>query len=1141
MSETIPFRPRGGAGPIALARALGGAMAAVDWSATNCGRPENWPPALRNTIGLMARSGFPMFVVWGIEQTLIYNDAYIPILGDRHPGALGKPFFSVWPEVREVIEPVIDAAFAGQESFFEDLEVTLHRPGFPERAWFTFSYSPILDDQGEIPGVLCVCVETTASVLNRQAAHQEQMRQRRIFEQAPEFICIMTGPDHIFDFVNEAHKRLFGSADWIGKPVREAFPDLVGQGFYELLDSVYTTGERYVAKATPVTFRVAGQTEEQRFLDFIYEPVRDESGQVTGIFCSGFDVTEQNRTRQQLVESEARLREKGEQLRLATDAAEVGLWDVDPISDTLYWPPRVKAMFGISEDRPVSMAEDFYPCLHPEDRDRVTSAFAAAMDPKKRALYDVEYRTIGKEDGIVRWVAAKGRGLFNAAGECYRVIGTAVDITERKRAEQALEEQAHSLEVLNATGTALAAELDLERIVQLVTDAGVDITGAQFGAFFYNVLNPAGESYMLYTLSGVDRSEFDKFPMPRNTAVFAPTFKGEGVVRSDDITRDPRYGRNSPRRGMPEGHLPVRSYLAVPVFSRSGEVLGGLFFGHSEPGIFTERAELLVQGVAGQAAVAIDNARLYEAAQREIVSRRQAEEQLRELNETLELKVEERTRERDRIFQLSTDLFAIAGFDGYLKVINPAWERLLGHSQEDLLSRPFLDLIHPDDRESAVEAVAGLASGRASISFEDRLVRADGSTVTVAWTAVPEGELFYAVGRDVTLEREREEQLRQSQKMEAIGQLTGGIAHDFNNLLTGIIGSLDLMQNRMRQGNATDAERFATAAITSANRAAALTHRLLAFSRRQPIDPKPVNANRMVASMEDLLRRTLGESISLEIVTAGGLWLTRCDANQLESALLNLAINARDAMPDGGKLTIETCNAHLDSAYAARQREVRPGQYVCICVTDTGTGMPPDVLSRAFDPFYTTKPIGQGTGLGLSMVYGFARQSDGYAKIYSEVGQGTTIKLYLPRFRGDEGDDEVVENLVTAEHRSHDGEVVLVVEDERSVRDLVVEVLKDLGYHPLEAADGPSGLKILEMPGRIDLLVTDVGLPGLNGRQMADAAREKRPDLKVLFMTGYAENAALDRGFLDKGMALITKPFPVHALATRIRMMIEDD
>jgi PAS domain S-box-containing protein len=853
-------------------------LAQANWSATSCGAPDAWPEALRHALGLMQRSAFPMFVVWGPERTFLYNDAYAPILGARHPEGFARPFFSVWPEVEDVIAPVIDAAFAGQESFFEDLEVTLMRSGSPEQTWFTFSYSPIIDERGAIPGGLCVCVETTASVLAREAAAREQQR-----------------------------------------------------------------------------------------------------------------------------------------------AAE----------------------------------------------------------------------------------------------------------------------QAHVLEVLNATGAALSAELDLDRIVQMVTDAGVDITGAQFGAFFYNVYDEQGGSFLLYSLSGAPKEAFAQFPHPRATEVFGPTFRGEGVIRSDDITQDPRYGRNAPNKGMPAGHLPVRSYLAVPVTSRSGEVIGGLFFGHSTPGVFSETVETLMLGLAGQAAIAIDNARLYQAAQSEIARRRGTEDQLRELNETLELKVEERTRERDRIFQLSSDLFAIAGFDGRLRTVNPAWERLLGYSQEELLSRPFVEFIHPDDHANAAEVVAALSRGEPAISFEDRLVRADGSPVTVSWTAVPEGEVFYAVGRDVTVEREREEQLRQSQKMEAIGQLTGGIAHDFNNLLTGILGSLELMQSRIRQGRTADVERFATAATTAANRAAALTHRLLAFSRRQPIDPKPIDANRLVTSMEDLLRRTIGEAISLEMVTAAGLWITRCDANQLESAILNLAINARDAMPDGGRLTIETCNAHLDSAYAARQREVRPGQYVCICVTDTGSGMPPDVLSRAFDPFYTTKPIGQGTGLGLSMVYGFARQSEGYAKIYSETGDGTTVKLYLPRFRGKAGEDEAHDLDVVEDLRTHEGEVVVVVEDEQSVRDLVVEVLRELGYQAVEASDGPEGLKLVKSLPRIDLLVTDVGLPGLNGRQLADAARESRPGLKVLFMTGYAENAAVSRGFLDDGMALITKPFPVQTLAARIRSMIE--
>jgi CheY-like chemotaxis protein len=382
-----------------------------------------------------------------------------------------------------------------------------------------------------------------------------------------------------------------------------------------------------------------------------------------------------------------------------------------------------------------------------------------------------------------------------------------------------------------------------------------------------------------------------------------------------------------------------------------------------------------------------------------------------------------------------------------------------------------------------------------------------------------------------------EDALRQSQKMEAVGQLTGGIAHDFNNLLQGITGSLDVMHNRLAQGRTQDLDRWLAGARTSAERAAALTHRLLAFSRRQPLDPRPVRTNPLIASMEDMLRRTLGEHIELEFVLAGGLWQTRCDPNQLESAILNLVINARDAMPKGGKLTIETCNAHLDGHYAALQRDVKPGQYVCIAITDTGVGMSRQTAARAFEPFFTTKPIGQGTGLGLSMIYGFARQSEGYARIYSEEHKGTTIKLYLPRHHGSDSlPDEAAHR--DAPPSAQDGEVVLVVEDEPVVRGLILEVLDELGYTAIEASDGPSGLAILQSGRRIDLLVTDIGLPGLNGRQVADGGRASRPDLKVLFMTGYAENAAMASGFLEPGMAMITKPFAMDVLAGRIREII---
>jgi PAS domain S-box-containing protein len=385
---------------------------------------------------------------------------------------------------------------------------------------------------------------------------------------------------------------------------------------------------------------------------------------------------------------------------------------------------------------------------------------------------------------------------------------------------------------------------------------------------------------------------------------------------------------------------------------------------------------------------------------------------------------------------------------------------------------------------------------------------------------------------------EAEEALRQSQKMEAIGQLTGGIAHDFNNLLQGITGSLDLVKKRATQGRFSEIERFITGAMTSANRAASLTHRLLAFSRRQPLAPRPVEVNPLLASMEDLLRRTLGEQIALEFVTAGGLWLTKCDANQLENAVLNLAINARDAMPEGGRLTIETANTHLDSAYTSRQRDIEPGQYVCISVSDTGVGMSADTIAKAFEPFFTTKPLGHGTGLGLSMIYGFAKQSGGNAKIYSEVGKGTSVKLYLPRHRG-EMEAEDLNPALGDSQITHANETVLVVEDEFVVRDLIVEVLQELAYRTLEAEDGPAALKLLQSSQRVDLVITDIGLPLLNGRQVVEAARQWRPDLKVLFMTGYAENAAIAEGFLQPGMSMITKPFAMEALAAKIREMLE--
>ncbi|HEX7853460.1 MAG TPA: response regulator [Sphingobium sp.] len=742
-----------------------------------------------------------------------------------------------------------------------------------------------------------VSANLTAARMRREMARElndSERRLRSLFEQAPGFIAILSGPDHVFEFVNATYGRLFGR-DFLGRSIAEIIPEVDEQGYLAILDGVYARGERFVATNTPFHLDEADGTRRRFNLDFIYEPIRDASGAVTGIFGEG------------------------------------------------------------------------------------------------------------------------------------------PDTSELQRAETALREETRTLDTLNRSGASLAQELDVERLVQMVTDAGVELTGAAFGAFFYNVIDAEGESYTLYALSGVERSMFENFPMPRNTPLFAPSFSGERVIRSANILNDPNYGRNGPNRGMPEGHLPVRSYLAVPVISRTGEVIGTLFFGHPEPDRFDSRHERLMVGIAAQAAIAIDNARLYEAGRREIQVRREAEEDLRHLNETLERRVAD----------------AIA------------------------------------DREEAAEA------------------------------------------------------LRQAQKMEAVGQLTGGVAHDFNNLLTIITGNMDMVRRSLDSKDESRARRAVDNAIKGAERAAALTQRLLAFSRRQPLDPRPLDVDRLVLGMSDLLGRALGETVRLEIVTTPGLWRVEADGNQLENCILNLAVNARDAMPEGGKMTIETANAHIDEGYSSAHPEVAPGRYVVIAVSDTGTGMSRGTLARVFEPFFTTKEVGRGTGLGLSMVYGFVKQSGGHVKIYSEQGSGTTIKIYLPRIlRQAQEQEEERTDRETAD--SGHCETILVAEDDDDVRAYTVEILEELGYHVLETHDGPAALRVLERSEiAIDLLFTDVVMPGMSGRELAEKARALRPDLRILYTSGYTRNAIVHNGRLDPGVEMIVKPFTYQALAARVRAILD--
>jgi PAS domain S-box-containing protein len=807
-------------------------------------------------------------------------------------------------------------------------------------------------------------------------------------------------------------------------------------------------------------------------------PIRDGAGHVTRWIGTNTDIDDR-------ISAEGALRDREADLARVQQIGQVGGVEVyltDGFRNRR--SPEYLAIHGLPPDAVHETHEAWVARIHPEDRERAERQFIEAANGDVRE-YTIEYRIIRPSDGEVRWIAVKAEIERDPEGRPLRLVGAHIDITDRKRAEYAVRESEERFRLIanSAPVPMWVSRLDGNRA--FVNDAYMDFLGLSYDECLVfdwrKALHPDDLQRILAERVAGEASQ-RPFPME------ARFRRADGEWRWLRVESQPRWGH--------EG----------------------------------EHAEHI--GFIGVA--------------HDITAAKQAEIELRGLNETLEAQVEARTRERDRIWMVSQDMLVVADSQSVWQNVNPATTAILGWSEAELIGRTSAWIEHPDDIARTNTERAHLGRGGITMRFENRLRRKDGAYRWLSWTAASHEGLIYAVARDITDEKEAadllrrtEEALRQSQKMEAVGQLTGGIAHDFNNLLQGIVGSLDLVQKRLSDGRLGEAQRYINGAMTSANRAAALTHRLLAFSRRQPLDPKPVRVNALVVSMEDLLRRTMGERIELELALDGDLWATLCDQNQLENTMLNLSINARDAMPDGGRLRIETCNAHLDADYVARQRDVAPGEYVCISVTDTGTGMTPDVIARAFDPFFTTKPTGQGTGLGLSMIYGFAHQSDGHVEIISEVGTGTTVKLYLPRR---EAELELPANSEepVSEPAAGSGQTVLVVEDEPLILMLILDTLDELGYKSIDASDGPSGLRILQSTQRIDLLITDIGLPGLNGRQVADAARLIRPNLKVLFMTGYAEAAAKADGMLGPGMKMITKPFVIDTFMQRIRELLDD-
>lgn len=939
---------------------------------------------------------------------------------------------------------------------------------------------------------------------------------RSIFD-SPFPICLWSGP-HFALVYNDPYRRILGAKH----------PAALGQSgssvWAEIWEELQPQFKGVWAGGPPVYFedapfvmaRLEGGGTETAWFNYSLSALRDEDGSVAAVFNITPETTDHVLIRRRLSQEQSALAESEERLRLAVENADVGLWDVDIINETLIWPARTKAMFGISADVPVTM-EDFYNGLHKDDRNATTTAYLAATDPEKRALYDVEYRTIGKEDGIERWVAAKGRGLFDASGRCLRVTGTALEITARKSAEVrriALVDLAHALRGLeDPTDIAYTA---------------AQVLGSTLGAsrVGYSAIDPDAETLHTdrdWTAPGVET--LSGVVTLRAYGSFIDNLKRGEFIVIDDVRADGRTA--GPAAVALEGKN-TRAFVNAPVLEQ-GRLVAVFFVNHGDKRSWNEGDLSLIKEFAERTRNAVERARGEHAL-------RDSEARLRHLNETLEAQVEARSAERDRLWNLSQDMLARADYSGMMSAVSPAWKQVLGWTERELLTRGYATFMHPDDETPTLEAIGRMARTGQPARFENRISTSDGGWKHIEWTVAPEpdGVNFIAVGRDLSIAKAREtelaaaqEQLRQSQKMEAMGSLTGGVAHDFNNLLTPIIGSLDMLVRR-ELGSERE-RRLISGALQSAERAKTLVQRLLAFARRQPLQPTAVDLGRLVDGMAGLIGSTLGPKIDVRVDVSPHLPAASADGNQLEMALLNLAVNARDAMQDGGILTISVKSS---SEPQNKRAGLAEGQYICLSVTDTGAGMDEVTRQRAIEPFFSTKGIGKGTGLGLSMVHGLVAQLGGGLTIDSAPGRGSSIQLWLP-VSTSAVDEEQSTTPASAPKRAG---TALLVDDEVLVRMSTADMLAELGYDVAEASCAEEALRLVKEGLRPDLLVTDQLMPGMSGVQLAHELRTDLQDLPVLIVSGYAE-----RDGVDPNLPRLTKPFRQDELVERLASLAGQD
>ena len=958
-------QPRGGGITGELVRKL-------DWSATSLGPIAGWPANLRTSVDIVLNSPMAMVLMWGPEHVMVYNDEYIKIAAGRHPAALGGTVPEVWPEIWDWNARILEAGLRGETQVHRECALPLLRDGVPVEQYFDLFYTPVHGAGGQVDGVLCTALELTARLeegrqlklataelgavnqalqaeaeaardANRRVAEERGLL-RALFEQAPSFMAVLRGPQHIFELANEHYINLVGRSELLGKSVEEALPEVREQGFIDLLDEVYRTGLPFEGRQLTVDLNTADGKQRQRHIDFVYQPIKDDDGVVGGILVEGSDVTER-------IEGE-------ERLRLAQQAGGIGTFEWFPETGKMDVSPTFRRIWGIADDALVTQQL----LVGLVDRRDLEKVGPSRMQLAQNPLEYVEYRVRRPLDGEVRWIARQGEVVDGPAPGQRRYVGVSFDVTERRLIENELHASQERMAAIFGQASVGLSELGLDGSFQRVNGA------------LCTMLGRSSEELLSMNMNDIMHPD----DVPGNTLLFRRL-----VETGESFSLEKRYFK-------PDG---------------------------TQVWVSSNVSRLVDEHGQTRALIAVKT---------DITERRRIEKALHELNETLEHRVEQEVSERTKA----------------------------------------------------------------------------------------------------------EDALRQAQKMEAVGQLTGGIAHDFNNVLQIISGNLHLLHHL--SGNDGVMRQRLDTAIAAVERGAKLSSHLLAFARRQPLQPVVADLSRVVRNMDALLRRALGEAIDIVLVGGAGLWNTLVDRGQIENVILNLAINARDAMDGAGKLTIEMGNVVLDEQYV-HNLDVPAGQYVMLSVTDTGKGMSGPVLQRAFEPFFTTKPEGAGTGLGLSMAYGFVTQSRGHIRIYSEPGHGTGVKIYLPRtLMAEAADEEELSGVVTG-----GSETVLVVEDDVGVRATVVDMLGNLGYKVLKAEDGESALAVLQSGAQIDLLFTDVIMPGpVRSTDMARMAREMQPDIAVLFTSGYAQDIIVHEGRLDAGVELLSKPYRREELARKLRHVL---